>query len=95
MPDTTLAIAAKSKPASLKDHNLVSELVAEGVRFEKRPAKTPDGAVVGGLAVGLLESFGAGYISSSYKDAIAFLVILLVLFVMPQGLFGRAGVERV
>jgi branched-chain amino acid transport system permease protein len=55
----------------------------------------PVGAVVGGLAVGLLETFGAGYVSSAYKDAIAFLVILGVLFVMPQGLFGRAGVERV
>jgi branched-chain amino acid transport system permease protein len=55
----------------------------------------PLGAVVGGLSVGLLEAFGAGYISSSYKDAIGFLVILLVLFVMPHGLLGRAGVERV
>jgi branched-chain amino acid transport system permease protein len=55
----------------------------------------PLGAVAGGLLVGLLEAFGAGYISSQYKDAIAFLVILGVLFVMPQGLFGRAGVERV
>jgi branched-chain amino acid transport system permease protein len=55
----------------------------------------PFGAVVGGLIVGLLETFGAGYVSSAYKDAIAFLVILLVLFVMPQGLFGRAGIERV
>lgn len=55
----------------------------------------PVGAVVGGLLVGLLESFGAGYISSSYKDAVAFIVILLVLFVMPQGLFGRAAIERV
>jgi branched-chain amino acid transport system permease protein len=55
----------------------------------------PIGAVVGGLVVGLLESFGAGYVSSLYKDAIAFLVILAVLFAMPQGLFGRGGVERV
>ena len=55
----------------------------------------PLGAVVGGLSVGLLEAFGAGYISSSYKDAIGFLVILLVLFVMPQGPLGRAGAERV
>ena len=55
----------------------------------------PLGAVAGGLIVGLLESFGAGYLSSAYKDAIAFIVILAVLFVMPQGLFGRASVERV
>ncbi|BAT61932.1 high-affinity branched-chain amino acid transport system permease protein LivH [Variibacter gotjawalensis] len=55
----------------------------------------PLGAVVGGLLVGLLEAFGAGYISSAYKDATAFIVILLVLFVMPQGLFGRTATERV
>jgi len=53
------------------------------------------GAVVGGLLLGLLESFSAGYISSKYKDAVAFIVILAVLFAMPQGLFGRARVERV
>jgi branched-chain amino acid transport system permease protein len=56
---------------------------------------SPLGAVAGGLVVGLLEAFGAGYLSSSYKDAIAFLVILAVLFVMPQGLFGRGAIERV
>jgi branched-chain amino acid transport system permease protein len=53
------------------------------------------GAVVGGLLLGMLEAFGAGYISSKYKDAIAFLVILAVLFAMPQGLLGRGRVERV
>jgi len=53
------------------------------------------GAVVGGLLLGLLEAFSAGYISSNYKDAVAFLVILAVLFMMPQGLLGRAQVERV
>ncbi|MBJ3778206.1 branched-chain amino acid ABC transporter permease [Acuticoccus mangrovi] len=55
----------------------------------------PFGAVVGGLAVGLIEAFGAGLISSDYKDAFAFLVILAVLFFMPAGLFGRRSVERV
>ena len=53
------------------------------------------GAVVGGLLLGLLEAFSAGYVSSQYKDAVAFLVILIVLLAMPRGLFGRAPVERV
>lgn len=55
----------------------------------------PLGAVAGGLLLGLLEAFGAGYISSTYKDAFAFIVILVVLFAMPQGLFGRRVAERV
>jgi branched-chain amino acid transport system permease protein len=55
----------------------------------------PVGAVVGGLLLGLLEAFGAGYISSTYKDAFSFLVILIVLCAAPQGLFGRRVVERV
>ncbi|MGL4285185.1 MAG: branched-chain amino acid ABC transporter permease [Phreatobacter sp.] len=55
----------------------------------------PLGAVVGGLCVGLLEAFGAGYISSQYKDAVGFIVILAVLFVLPNGLFGRSKIERV
>ncbi len=53
------------------------------------------GAVVGGLLIGMIEAFSAGYLSSSYKDAIAFLIILVVLVAMPQGLFGRAKIERV
>jgi branched-chain amino acid transport system permease protein len=56
---------------------------------------SPIGAVVGGLMLGLLEQFGAGYISSQYKDAIAVIVLLLVLFTMPSGLFGKANIERV
>jgi branched-chain amino acid transport system permease protein len=55
----------------------------------------PKGALIGGLLLGLLESITAGYISSQYKDAVAFIVILVVLFVMPQGLFGRKAAERV
>jgi branched-chain amino acid transport system permease protein len=53
------------------------------------------GAVAGGVLLGLIEAFAAGYISSQYKDAVAFLVILAVLFALPQGLFGKASAERV
>ncbi len=53
------------------------------------------GTVLGGLLLGVLESLGAGLISSGYKDAIAFIILLLILFVRPQGLFGRKQTERV
>jgi 6-oxo-cyclohex-1-ene-carbonyl-CoA hydrolase len=49
MADSTLAVAAKTKPAALKDHNLVPEFSMQGVRFEKHPVKTPEGALVSGL----------------------------------------------
>ena len=52
-------------------------------------------AVISGLLVGVLESMGAGYISSAYKDAIPFILILLVLFFMPRGLFGGKSTDRV
>jgi len=55
----------------------------------------PKGALAGGLLLGILEAMTAGYISSQYKDAAAFIVILAVLFAMPQGLFGRKSTDRV
>jgi branched-chain amino acid transport system permease protein len=53
------------------------------------------GAVVGGLMVGIIEAMSAGYISSAYKDAAPFLLIFVVLFFLPRGLFGAKATERV
>jgi branched-chain amino acid transport system permease protein len=55
----------------------------------------PFGAAAGGIILGILESFGAGLISSAYKDAIAFFILLILLFVKPSGLFGQTKIERV
>jgi len=49
------------------------------------------GAILGGMALGLLESLGAAYVSSAWKDTIAFLVLLLVLFARPHGLMGKGA----
>jgi branched-chain amino acid transport system permease protein len=55
----------------------------------------PFGAVVGGVILGILESLSAGLISSGYKDAVAFVILLLLLFLRPAGLFGKNAAERV
>jgi branched-chain amino acid transport system permease protein len=52
------------------------------------------GAILGGIALGLVETLGAAYISVPYKDAFAFLVLLLFLMVRPQGLFGERISEK-
>jgi len=49
------------------------------------------GAALGGLILALVEEMGAGYISSGYRDAIGFLIIIAVLIYKPTGLFARAG----
>ena len=53
------------------------------------------GAVAGGLLLGVVESLSAGYVSSAYKDVIAFVIILAVLFLRPSGIAGAAAAERV
>lgn len=53
------------------------------------------GAMAGGFVLGLLETLAAGYISSDYKDVIAFVVLIGVLLFRPTGLFGEAVTEKV
>jgi branched-chain amino acid transport system permease protein len=52
------------------------------------------GAIVGGLALGVIETFGASYISVPYKDAFAFLVLFVFLLFRPQGIFGERVAEK-
>jgi len=53
------------------------------------------GAMVGGLLLGVVESLGAAYVSLAWKDAIAFLVLILILIVRPTGLLGERVAEKV
>lgn len=53
------------------------------------------GAMVGGVTLGVLEIMGVAYLSSSYKDAIAFAILILVLIIRPQGIFGQKITKKV
>ncbi|MBA8853473.1 branched-chain amino acid transport system permease protein [Ochrobactrum intermedium] len=53
------------------------------------------GAIAGAIVLGITEVMVAGYLSSDYKDAVAFVMILFILIFMPNGLFGKSLVERV
>ncbi|NPV71458.1 MAG: branched-chain amino acid ABC transporter permease [Firmicutes bacterium] len=53
------------------------------------------GSYLGGYLIGILETMGAGYVSSNYKDAIAFVLLVLILLFKPSGLLGRGLQEKV
>ena len=53
------------------------------------------GAMVGGLLVGLIETLGAVYVSSGYRNAIAFVILIAIILVKPNGLFGKAQITKV
>jgi branched-chain amino acid transport system permease protein len=53
------------------------------------------GAVLGGLILGLAETFVAGYGSSTYRDAIAFFILIIILLCKPEGILGKGQVEKV
>lgn len=83
-------------PIALASHDMGTLLALKGFAAAMLGGMgNPVGAVIGGLLVGLSEAFSAGYLSSDYKDATAFIIILLVLFAFPNGLFGRETHERV
>ena len=51
----------------------------------------PMGALVGGLVLGLIEAFAIVWVSSAYKDVVAFSLIIAIMILMPHGMLGRAG----
>ncbi len=53
------------------------------------------GAILGGLIIGMIESFGAGLVSSGYKDAFALIVLLGVLFFKPSGILGSLEISKI
>ena len=53
------------------------------------------GAMLGGIVLGLMESMGAAYVSTEYKDAFAFVILIVILLIKPSGIFGRDLPEKV
>lgn len=53
------------------------------------------GAMFGGILLGLVESLGASYISSEYKDVYAFVLLIIILFLKPEGLLGKTAEEKI
>ncbi len=53
------------------------------------------GAFIGGLTIGIIETMVSGYVSSLYKDAVAFAMLILILLVKPSGLLGKNIREKV
>jgi branched-chain amino acid transport system permease protein len=53
------------------------------------------GAIIGGLIIGSIESFGAGLVHSGYKDAFALIVLMAVLFFKPSGIFGDIEISKI
>lgn len=53
------------------------------------------GAALGGLLIGIAETLFAGYISSGYRDVVAFVILIFILLVRPQGLLGKKEIKKV
>ncbi len=83
-------------PISLLYPDMGTELLLKGFAaavlggFESIP-----GAIIGGFLVGIIEMLFGGYVSTGFQQVSAFFVIIFVLFIRPQGLFGRKALHRV
>ena len=79
-------------PLVAVDYQLGLSLTLKGLAAAVLGGLTnPLGAAVGGITLGLVESLAIVGISSSYKDVVAFSVLIVIMILMPQGILGRAG----
>ena len=53
------------------------------------------GAVVGGLVIGVIESIAVGYLGGTYRDAFAFVILIIILLIKPSGIFGKKTISKV
>ena len=53
------------------------------------------GAIIGGIVIGISESFAAMLFGATYRDAVAFIILILVLIIMPSGFLGKKGINKV
>lgn len=53
------------------------------------------GAMIGGIVLGLVESIGSSYLSSEYKDAYAFIILIIILIIKPSGILGKSTEDKV
>ena len=53
------------------------------------------GAMVGGILLGIVETMVSAYISTGYRDAISFTILIVVLLFMPNGMFGKKAINKV
>lgn len=83
-------------PTSLLFPDMGSEFLLKGFAAAVLGGFTSvTGAIIGGLLVGIIEMLIGGYVSTSFQQVSPFLIIIVVLLVMPHGLFGQRSVERV
>lgn len=83
-------------PITFVDVDMMSQALIKAIAGAVLGGMTSlPGAAIGGLTIGIIETIGGAYVSSEFKDVFAFFVIIAVLMVRPEGLFGKPAIKKV